>query len=440
MKITLIEPAMIKTHEFGEKPSWVLEPLTLATLAGLTPPGIEVQAIDDRIEDVDYDEPRDLVGISVKTFNARRAYQIAAEFRRRGVPVILGGYHPTLAPEEALQFADSILVGEAEGVWGQVIQDVANRRLQKLYRQEQSAELNQVTPNRSVFAGKRYLPVAIVESARGCPFYCRFCAVSVFSHRTVRHRPISEVVAEVATVRDRLILFTDDNVVANHAAAKALFRALIPLHIRWIGQASLTMVRDVELMQLLQKSGCVGLLIGIESLSSAGLQHLDKSWNTSQIGYDRALEIVRDHGIAVLGSFIIGTDDDTPASVDEMLRFALRHKLFAALFNMLIPYPGTPLYADLQQEGRLLKPQWWLDPAYTHGAAVFQPKRMSVEELERGWLKLNHDFYSGRAIWHRLKEPHVNARDLWHILTFLQLNLPAYKEEMQRYGKHLGTG
>lgn len=440
MKITLIEPAMIKTHEFGEKPSWVLEPLTLATLAGLTPPGIEVQAIDDRIEDVDYDEPRDLVGISVKTFNARRAYQIAAEFRRRGVPVILGGYHPTLAPEEALQFADSILVGEAEGVWGQVIQDVANRRLQKLYRQEQSAELNQVTPNRSVFAGKRYLPVAIVESARGCPFYCRFCAVSVFSHRTVRHRPISEVVAEVATVRDRLILFTDDNVVANHAAAKALFRALIPLHIRWIGQASLTMVRDVELMQLLQKSGCVGLLIGIESLSSAGLQHLDKSWNTSQIGYDRALEIVRDHGIAVLGSFIIGTDDDTPASVDEMLRFALRHKLFAALFNMLIPYPGTPLYADLQQEGRLLKPQWWLDPAYTHGAAVFQPKRMSVEELERGWLKLNHDFYSGRAIWHRLKEPHVNARDLWHILTFLQLNLPAYGEEMQRYGKHLGTG
>jgi len=189
MKVTLIEPAMIKTDTFGEKPAWELQPLTLATLAGLTPPGIEVQALDDRLERINYDEPRDLVGISVKTFTARRAYQIAAEFRRRGVPVVLGGHHPTLLPEEASQHADAILTGEAEGVWLDVVADAARGRLRRVYRQPETREFRDIQVDRSIFAGKRYLPVAMIETTRGCPFACNFCSVTTFFGRGFRHRP-----------------------------------------------------------------------------------------------------------------------------------------------------------------------------------------------------------------------------------------------------------
>lgn len=439
VKITLIEAAMIKTKDFSEKLSWMLEPLTLATLAGITPREIQVQAIDDRIEAIDYDEPRDLVGISVKTFSARRAYQIAAEFRKRGVPVILGGFHPTLASDEAAQYADAVMIGDAEGAWEHVIDDVANHRLKKIYRQEIAPPLERVTPNRAVFKGKKYLPVSIVETARGCRFDCRFCAVSAFYNRQVRHRPIEEVVAEVAALKHRLVLFADDNIVADHDATKELLRALIPLRIHWIGEASLTATRDLELMRLLQESGCVGLLLGFESLSPAGLEHINKSWNMVNIGFERAVSIMHDHGIAILGSFILGTDDDTVDSVDAILDFAIRQKLFASLFNMLIAYPGTVLYDDLKAQGRLVKPEWWLDPAYTHGSVMFQPKRMSIEQVEQGWLKLNREFYGVRSTLKRFWEPRANARDLWRMLAFLVLNLSAYNEEMRRYRKPLGA-
>ena len=226
MKITLIEPAMIKTKSFGEKPSWELQPLTLATLAGLTPPDVEVQALDDRLETINYDEPRDLVGISVKTYTARRAYEIAGEFRRRGVPVILGGHHPTLLPEEASQHADAILSGEAEGIWEGVVADAAAHRLQKVYRQPDTLPLCNVKTERSIFAGKKYLPVAMIETTRGCPFACNFCSVTTFFGRSFRHRPPEEVVAEVLKLNQRLNFFVDDNIIADRAAAKDLFRAL----------------------------------------------------------------------------------------------------------------------------------------------------------------------------------------------------------------------
>lgn len=438
MKITLIEPAMIKTDGFAEKPSWLIEPLTLATLAGLTPSGIQVQALDDRIEEIDYDEARDLVGISVKTFTARRAYQIAGEFRRRGVPVILGGFHPTLAPQEAMQWADSILIGEAEGIWGEILVDAAQGRLKRVYRQSAHMPLENVTPDRSVFGDKKYLPVNVVETSRGCRFACGFCAVCAFFDRTLRHRPVDEVVNEVAGLDRKPILFADDNIVADHGAAKNLCEALIPLRLRWIGEASLTMTRDPELMRLMRDSGCVGLLVGIESLSEIGLEQFNKSWNRAACGYERALQVLRDHGIAVLGSFILGTDDDTPDSLKRIAEFAIRQKIFAALFNMLILYPGTTLYEEFRSKGRLLKPCWWLDPSYTHGSAVFSPKRMSPDELEQGWLMVHREFYGVRSILERLLEPQANAKDPWRILTYLSLNLSAYREEMRRYTKHLG--
>ncbi|HEX9837912.1 MAG TPA: radical SAM protein [Anaerolineales bacterium] len=439
MKVTLIEPAMIKNRDFSEKRSWQLTPLTLAALAGITPPDVEVEALDDRIEEIDYDVHRDLVGVSVKTFTARRAYQISDEFRRRGVPVILGGHHPTLLPDEALLHADSVLVGEAERVWPDILRDIERAQLKRIYRQSHTLPFEDVRVDRSIFAGKKYLPVAMVETTRGCPFSCSFCSVTTFFGRTFRHRPPEEVVAEIASLDQKFVFLVDDNIVADKEAAKNLFRALIPLKIRWVSQASLTMTKDRELMRLMHASGCAGVLTGIETISRANLKQIHKSWNTVGIGYDEALKIARDNGIAIVGSFILGMDEDTPASLDKLLEFTIRERFFAVLFNLLTPYPGTQLYNEFLQVGRLTRPHWWLDRDYTYGSAVFEPKNISAYELEQGRLRLYREFYSPTSILKRLWEPKANLQDLWHAFTFLTMNLPANKEEQMRFGRVLGA-
>ena len=439
MKVTLIEPAMIKNNNFSEKPSWQLTPLTLATLAGITPSDVDVEVFDDRIEEIAYDSPCDLVGISVKTFTARRAYQIADEYRKRGVPVILGGHHPTLLPDEALEHADSILTGEAEGVWKDVLADVKQGRLKQRYCQTLTLPFEKVKVDRSVFTGKKYLPVGMVETTRGCPFSCNFCSVTTFFGRTFRHRPPQEVVAEIESLNKKFVFLVDDNIVADKEAAKELFRALIPLKIRWISQASLTMTKDKELMNLMHKSGCAGVLTGIETISKSNLKQIHKSWNTVGIGYDEALKIARDNGISIVGSFILGMDEDTPESLNELLEFTIRERFFAVLYNLLTPYPGTELYDQFLANGRLTKPQWWLDPDYTYGSVVFDPKNISAHELEQGRLRLYREFYSPKSMWKRLWEPKANIQDLWHAFTFLTMNLPANKEEQMRFGRALGA-
>jgi len=438
MKITLIEPAMIKNKDFGEKPAWMLQPLTLATLAGLTPSDVEVQVVDDRLEEINYDEPRDLVGISVKTFTARRGYQIADEFRRRGVRVILGGHHPTLLPDEALRHADAILTGEAEGVWDQLLADAARGELKQVYHQEATRPLVNIQPVYSIFKDKKYLPIAMIETTRGCPFSCSFCSVTTFFGRGFRHRPPEEVVAQVEQMQKPLYFFVDDNIVADREAAKDLFRALIPLKIRWISQASLTMTKDLELMRLMHKSGCAGVLVGIESINKMNLKQIHKSWNTVGIGYDEALRMARDHGIGIVGSFILGMDEDSHESLDATLEFAIEQRLFAALFNVLTPYPGTELYKEMLAAERLARPQWWVDPYYRYGTPVFEPRKISSLELTAKRMEMYQRFYGVKSTFYRLLDLSANFQDAWHLFTYLGMNLPAYREEIQRAQQALG--
>lgn len=451
MKITLIEPAMIKRRGFSEKGSFVIQPLTLGALAGLTPPGIQVQLIDDRIEDIDYNEPRDLVGISVKTYTARRAYQIAAQFRSRGVPVVLGGYHPTLLPEEAGQHADAVVVGEAEGVWAGLLTDARTGQLQKLYCARTSPPFENIHIERSAWAGKPYLPLTLLEATRGCPHDCAFCSGAIFSGRRHRRRPVEEVAAEVASLADKLICFVDDNLTADSQAARDLFTALIPLRIRWIGQVTLSALRDRHLMRQMQASGCQGVLVGMETIDPHNLRQIGKRWNSdpaaavslqpdlTAVGYARALQNAYEHGIAVAGSFMIGLDADTPESLEATLEFAISQRLFVALFNLLTPYPGTRLYAELLRHDRLLRPNWWIDPSYTFGSVVYRPRHLSPEALAEKHMDLYRRFYGAGSIARRLLNLPANARNLWRLATFLGLNLPANREEAQRFGQPLGT-
>ena len=439
MKITLIEPAMIKNPKgSSEKPIFCLQPLALGVLARLTPSDNEVEIIDDRFETIDFSSPRDLVGISVKTFSARRAYQIADEFRRRGIPVILGGHHVSLMAEEALQHADSVCVGEAETVWATVIDDIRHKQLQPRYLGCREVICPSIPVKPSLFEKKNYLPILPVETARGCPFNCSFCSVSVFFGHTFRRRNIDQLIDELRAVPRKTIMFVDDNIIGELKSAKELFSALIPLKLRWISQASIAMTRDLELMDLMRKSGCAGVLVGIESLFSNNLKEIHKRWNNSSQDYGESLRVARAYHIAVIGSFIIGLEHDTDESLNATLEFSIQQKLFAVLFNMLVPFPQTELYRQLQCDDRLRYPAWWLDENYRYGQAVFQPRNFSAQWIEQKRMQMYRKFYDTRSIIARMLDHQSNWCDPWHALVYLTINLPGYRQENSRTGKQLG--
>jgi radical SAM superfamily enzyme YgiQ (UPF0313 family) len=380
-----------------------MEALPAATIAGLTPKDVEIRFYDDRVEQVPYDEPSDLVAISVETYTAKRAYQIATEYRKRRVPVVMGGFHATLCPEEVARHAEAVVCGEAEMLWPGVLDDARHGRLEKFYRQDGRPSLSELKPDRSIFRGKRYLPIGLIESGRGCHFKCDFCAVQTVFKASQTRRPIDRIIAEIEAIKAqrKLFFFVDDNITSNIAQAKEFFRALIPLRIRWVSQSSINAAHDEEFLDLLARSGCQGVLIGFESLNPDNLKAMNKVFNTQRGGFEKALANLRRHRIRVYGTFIFGYDHDTPESFARTVEFAKEQALYIAAFNHLTPFPGTPLYSRLQREGRLLYERWWLDERYSYNRIPFQPRRMEPELLQQNCLAARREFYSWHSILKR---------------------------------------
>lgn len=400
-----------------------MEPLPAATLAGLTPSDVDIRFYDDRMELIPFDEPTDLVAISVETYTAKRAYQIASNYRKRGVPVVMGGFHATLCPDEVAQYAEAVVCGEAEELWPRVVDDARHGRLEKFYKQSTRPSLSKLKTNRSIFAGKNYLPIGLVEAGRGCHFKCDFCAVQTVFNATQTRRPIDFIIEEIAEVKRnrKLFFFVDDNVTSNLPQAKEFFRALIPLGIRWVSQSSINAAHDEELLDLMARSGCQGVLIGFESLNKANLRDMNKAFNTMRGGFDRALANLRRHQIRVYGTFIFGYDGDTPESFVETVRFAKDQSLYIAAFNHLTPFPGTPLYSRLHEQGRLLYDKWWLDERYSYNRIPFQPHGMSPEALQQNCLASRRDFYSWQSIARRGFAP-VNRSNWFMWRNFYLIN------------------
>ncbi len=439
MKVTFIKPNMglVRNRPYLDRGR--MEPLTFAVLAGQTPPDVECRLFDDRFEKIPYDLPTDLVAINLEIYTARRAYEISRRYRERGVPVIVGGYHVTLAPEEAAQNADSIMIGDAEGVWAEVISDVSSGKgLRPVYRGAFPPDLSGLKTRYEIFEGKSYLPLRLTQFSRGCLNQCKFCATGTIYRRTHCHRPPEEVVEDLKPHPHPFIFFVDDNLIADGDSAKELFRLMIPLKRRWVGQASLNFTEDPELMDLMKRSGCAGLVVGFESVSPGNIAQMGKNCNMELADYEPAIEKMRRIGLMLWAAFLMGYDHDDWQGVRKTVQWAVDHKFCFAAFNILSPYPNTELYAEMKAQNRLLYDRWWLDDRYHFGDAVFRPARMTPEELTEACFWARRRFNNPLTILRRALDFETNAKDLWSIATFFAYN-PLFRRELfKKHGMVLG--
>jgi radical SAM superfamily enzyme YgiQ (UPF0313 family) len=425
MKILLVKPGIgdiIKEYNLNDG---MMEPLALGVIASLTPSEHEVSLVDDRIEEINYEEKSDLVAITVDTYTAKRAYHIAEQFWSNGVPVVLGGIHVTLLPEEAAQHADSIVIGDAETIWKRLLRDLARGQLKKEYKGDFETPQKGCLTNRSIFKGKGYLPVSIIQYTRGCPYNCSFCSTAGYFNRTQIFRDPESVVEEIKRDNLKFLLFADDNITANLDKAKELLHALIPLKIRWAGQASIEMVKDSELLELMQRSGCLGQLVGFDSMDEDSLRWLNKRTNMNEYDeYKKAIEILRKYNFQTWASFILGNDHDTMESIKSTVEFAIRSKFTLGFFHLLSPYPKTRIYQQFKSEDRLLyDDKWWLHSDYRYNKAAFIPNNMTTDELSDAVVQANAEFYNYNSILHRLFDTKTNLNSLLKLLLYLRFNI-----------------
>lgn len=439
MKILLISPERKRKKE--EAFLFRLGFLNLPYVAAVTPPDIEVRIVDEAFEKINFEEKVDLVGLTAQTPVAPRAYQIAGEFRKRGIPVVMGGVHASMLPEEALLHVDAVIIGEAEETWPLLIEDFRKGELKRIYQADRFINPADLPlPRRDLLNHKFYFPLKLLETTRGCPHHCDFCGVSKFFGYRYRNRPLGEIDRELSTLfikgpvmnpflkkalslfnRDlpyflkrKLLYIIDSNVAGDKRFALELASLLKDYDLLWYGHAPVSIAFDQKLLEGFSQSGCIAINIGFESFSPKNLKTMGKGFNHPS-HYEEAVQRIHDYGIGIMGTFIVGLDDDDPHVFQRIIDFCIHSKLDWALTFIMAPYPGTESFQRLEKEGRIFCRDW---EKYDSLNVVFQPLHMSAEELQRGMRRVWKETFSLASIYRRiLKKPWI------HPLFYLVMNL-----------------
>jgi radical SAM superfamily enzyme YgiQ (UPF0313 family) len=417
MKLLLITASAHEIQQIRKTRVINFQQVTMPYLAALTPPHWEVEHIDEGQEKIDFDKKVDLVGITFHTPSAHYVYGIAAEFRSRGITVVMGGPHVSLVPDEAERHADAIFIGEAEDTWLEFLADFENKRIKKRYEQEHPSSLVDLPMARKDLFHRRDHSGGIMFATRGCPNQCEFCALAIMYDCKFRKRPVEEVAREYSSFNGKVIIFWDDNLAADPHYAKELFRAITPYRKWWSSQTSIHAGWNDELLELAAQSGCKQLFLGLESVSQISLDHANKSFNKVE-DYYKIIRRIHSYGISVQVGIIFGFDEDEPSIFGKTMDFLEAAGVQNATFNMLTPYPGTPLFKRLENEGRIMTYDW--SKYNGRRDIVFQPKNMTCDELLEGFNRVNRQFYSLQSIGKRLSR---SGAGLWWTLP---LNLAYY--------------
>jgi radical SAM superfamily enzyme YgiQ (UPF0313 family) len=430
LKIALVSPkGPLYRHRGGIwKKSLRYQPLTLTTLAALVPPEIsaDLQLFDEGIADVPLDLDADLVGLTVITGTAMRAYELADHFRRRGITAILGGPHVTLIPDDAQPHADAIVTGYAEDSWPQLLRDFTSGQLKVRYDQSPGLDLaDRPFARRELLPGHRYLTNNVFEATRGCVHNCDFCVVPAAWGRKPYQKPVEQVVADIRQHGARKLIFVDLNLIADRRYAMELFKALVPLKLQWYGLATVLLADDAELLEMAARSGCKGLLMGLESISPQNLRESRKGFNSPE-KYARVVERLHNHGIALQGCFVFGLDHDEPDIFLKTAKFAVQAKIDLPRFAIVTPFPNTALYKRLLAEGRILTKNWEL---YDGQHVVFRPAKLSIQELQEGTELAWKHAYSFRSIVRRIR--HSPAP--WMVKLGTNLGYRFYAHNLSRF-------
>jgi radical SAM superfamily enzyme YgiQ (UPF0313 family) len=430
LRVALLSPkGPLYRHRGGIwRKSLRYQPLTLTTLAALIPPDLPhtVQCLDEGIADIPLDLDVDLIGITAITGTARRAYELADHYRTRGITVVLGGPHVTLIPEDAQPHADAIVVGYAEDTWPELLRDLMAGALKPRYTMDPGLSLaGRPFARRDLLPARRFITNSVFEATRGCVHPCEFCVVPTAWGRKPFQKPVADVVEDIRRHSAKQLIFVDLNLIADRAYARELFAALIPLRVQWYGLTTVLLVDDPELLELCARSGCRGLLMGLESMSATNLKGSRKGFNSPD-KFARVVEQLHAHGIALQGCFVFGLDDDHPDVFMRTAEFAVEAKIDLPRFAVVTPFPNTPLYKRLEAEGRILTKDWEL---YDAQHVVFQPKHMSVEELQRGIEAAWKHAYSLHSICRRIS--HSPAP--WPVRLLTNTGYRFYANNLSRY-------
>ncbi len=401
MKILLLLPWEKNYKAYRDKFSNLLTyaPLTLVTLAALIPPELnaEIELCDEMVQSCDYKKNYDIVAISFVTPSSKRAYAIAKKFKAKGSYIVFGGYHTTFMPQEALLYADTIIIGSAESSFPEFLLDYSQGKAKKEYENPCISVNKSVIPRRDLLPKRGYLNVPCMIANPGCPNKCEFCAISAMN--PPNPRPIANVIREIKSMNTKRVIFFDPNFFQNRPYALELMSELESTKVRWGCNATVTTAFDDELVIAAQKSGCRGVLMGLESINKESLINAKKGFNDPK-KYKEAISIMQAHNISVNGCFILGFDSDTKENLLSLPEQVAYLGVNLVRYAILTPVPNTKLYKRLEKEGRILTTDW---TKYTQNKAVFKPKNMSAQELEEIYIKVWKDSYKLQKIWNRLK-------------------------------------